>query len=144
MLINTNFSSESLSLSASDQRKKDQVQADFAEYLKTDEPEEVLKKITKNGVQGMLEYKIDLLKKQLTEKAMAARGVSAEDLASMPADESAKIMEEIMKQVQEQLKMAMNEQMKKEKKMEMGFLEGTPIQPDAFSQLLAAQEASKA
>lgn len=144
MLINTNFSSESLNLSASDQRKKDQIKADFAEYLKTDEPEEVLKKMTKNGVQSMLEYKIDQLKKKLTEKAMAARGVTADDLAAMPADESAKIMEEIMKQVQEQLKMAMNEQMKKDKKMEMGFLESTPMQPDAFSQLLAAQEASSA
>lgn len=100
--------------------------------------------MTKNGVQSMLEYKIDQLKKKLTEKAMAARGVTADDLAAMPADESAKIMEEIMKQVQEQLKMAMNEQMKKDKKMEMGFLESTPIQPDAFSQLLAAQEASSA
>ncbi len=62
MLINTNFSGESLNLSASDQRKKDQIKADFAEYLKTDEPEEVLKKMTNNGVQSKLEYKIEQLK----------------------------------------------------------------------------------
>lgn len=146
MLVNNSFLAESAGLTPSELRKNEQTKADFAEYLNLDEPtpEEILKKITKNGVQSLLEHKIDMLKKQLTEQAMAARGVSHDDLAAMPAEESAKIMEEIMKQVQEQLKMAINEQMKKEKKMEIGFLDNAPIQREAFAQILAAQEIGNA
>lgn len=141
MLVNNSLVGSTVGLTAAEQRQNDQVQASFAEYLTVeDTPEDVLAKITKNGVQSLMEHKIDMLKKQLTEKAMAARGVTDDQLAAMPADERMKIMKSILDEVQQQLKMAMNEQMKKEKNMEMGFLDSAPMQPDVMTQLLAAQE----
>lgn len=145
MLVNNSFLGESLGLTSDEKRKNDQIEASFAEYLKVeDTPEEVMAKITKNGVQSLIEHKIDLLKKQLTEKAMAARGITAEALNGMSPEERMKVMASIMDEVQQQLKMAMNEQMKKEKKMEMGYLDSAPIQSDTFAQVLAAQEARSA
>lgn len=143
MLVNNSLLGDSLVSTPAGQRQYEQTEAQFAEYLNLDEPtpEEMLSKITKNGVQSLLEHKIEMLKKQLTEKAMASRGITNDDLAAMPADERMKVMDSILKEVQQQLKMAINEQMKKEKKMEMGFLDSVPIQANVMAELLAAQEA---
>lgn len=143
MLVNNSLLGDSLVSTPAGQRQYEQTEAQFAEYLNLDEPtpEEMLSKITKNGVQSLLEHKIEMLKKQLTEKAMASRGITSDDLAAMPADERMKVMDSILKEVQQQLKMAINEQMKKEKKMEMGFLDNVPIQANVMAELLAAQEA---
>ena len=103
-----------------------------------------MEKITKNGVQSLLEHKIDMLKKKLTEQAMAAKGITSDELAAMPPEERLQVMQSILEQVQEQLKMAMNEQMKKEKKLELGYLDAAPMQTDTFAQILIAQETRSA
>ena len=145
MLVNNSFLGESLGLTSEEKRKNAQIEADFAEYLRVDDtPEKMMEKITKNGVQSLLEHKIDMLKQKLTEQAMAAKGITNEELAAMPPEERMQVMEEIMEAVQDQLKMAMNEQMKKEQKLELGFLDSAPMQADTFAQILVAQETRSA
>ncbi|PZP86903.1 MAG: hypothetical protein DI582_01230 [Azospirillum brasilense] len=113
----------------------------FAALLKEDSPEETLGKITHRGVQSLMEWKIEQLKKKITEEVMAAKGISEADLNAMPPEERAAALEMIMREVQEQLKQAMNEQMKREKKIDMGFAPGAkPFTDTVLDQLLAAQE----
>lgn len=113
----------------------------FAALLKEDSPEETLSAITHRGVQSLMEWKIEQLKKKITEEVMAAKGISEADLNGMPPEERAAALEMIMREVQEQLKQAMNEQMKREKKIDMGFTPGaTPFTNTVLDQLLAAQE----
>lgn len=145
MLVNNSFLGESLGLTSEEKRKNAQIEANFAEYLRVDDtPEAMMEKITKNGVQSLLEHKIDMLKKKLTEQAMAAKGITSDELAAMPPEERLQVMQSILEQVQEQLKMAMNEQMKKEKKLELGYLDAAPMQTDTFAQILIAQETRSA
>lgn len=131
-----------LSTSGSDSSKRTNyqaVEAEFAEYLKEDSPEELLRQITENGVQSLLEHKIDQLKKEATERAMAARGVTQDDLAAMEPAERAALMETIMAEVREQIKQAMQEQMKREANLDVMFQSG-PMESQTLAQVQQAQD----
>lgn len=145
MLVNNSFFGESLGLTSAQQREKEQLEASFAEYLHLDEPtpEEVLSKITKNGVQSLLEHKIEMMKKKITEQVMASKGITADDLAAMPPEEQLAVLKAIMEQVQEMLRQAINEQMKKEHKTELGFIDA-PVDTNVMREMLAAQEYARA
>lgn len=145
MLVNNNFFGESLGLTTAEQREKEQLEASFAEYLHLDEPtpEEVISKITKNGVQSLLEHKIEMLKKKITEQVMAAKGITQSDLEAMDPEEQLSVLRAIMEEVQQMLKQAINEQMKKEHKTELGFMDA-PVDTQGMREILAAQEYANA
>lgn len=145
MLVNNSFFGESLGLSSAELREKEQLEANFAEFLNLDEPTpaEVLAKITKNGVQSLLEHKIDMMKKKITEQVMASKGITTDDLAAMEPEEQLAVLKAIMDEVQQMLKQAINEQMKKEHKTELGFVDA-PVDTNVMSAMLAAQEYAKA
>jgi len=115
------------------------IEEQFAEYLHEDSPEEILKKITEKGVQSLLEHKIDQMKKDATERAMASRGVSEADLAAMDPQDRTDMMQAIMDEVQRMIKQAMNEQMKRETRIDVMFQPG-PMAPDTLAQVQSAQE----
>ncbi len=145
MLVNNSFFGESMGLTSAQLREKEHLEATFAEYLNLDEetPEEVMSKITKNGVQSLLEHKIEMMKKKITEQVMASKGVTTEDLAAMPPEEQLAVLKSIMDQVQQMLKQAINEQMKKEHKTELGFVDA-PVDTGVMNAMLAAQEYANA
>lgn len=145
MLVNNNFLSTTVGLSSAELREKEQLEASFAEYLNLDEPtpEEVISKITKNGVQSLLEHKIEMMKKKITEQVMAAKGVTQSDLEAMKPEEQLAVLKAIMEEVQQMLKQAINEQMKKEYKTELGFMDA-PVDTQGMREILAAQEYANA
>lgn len=119
------------------------IEAEFAEYLRDDSPEEILSKITQKGVQSLLEHKIDQLKKEATEKAMAARGISENDLAAMEPEARAALMQTIMQEVRATIKQAMNEQMKREANIDIMFQSG-PMAAKTLAQVQQAQDIQNA
>lgn len=144
MLVNNTFFGEPVRLTLAEQREKDQLEASFAEYLRIEErPEQVLSKITSNGVQSLLEHKIEQMKKKITEQVMASKGVTQSDLEAMEPAEQLAVLKAIMEQVQQMLKQAINEQMKKEHKTELGFMDA-PVDTGVMKEMLAAQEYANA
>lgn len=137
-------------LTLAEQRDLQQTEEDFAEYLSAETTEEeLLHTITKDGVQSLIQHKIDQLKKKLTEDAMAARGVNQESLAAMPEDQRLAMMKSIMDEVAQALKKQFSEQMQRDMENELKRKEGiefvfSPAKVDSESmlQLLMAQEGS--
>jgi len=117
-------------------------ESEFAAYLKEkNDAEDLLEKITSDGVKGLMQWKIEQMKKQITEQVMASKGLTADGISSLPPAEKMATEETIMKEVQEKLKEAINEQMKRENNTELGFM-SPKIEPEAMAQMLAAQEAT--
>lgn len=72
-------------------------------------PEEELLAITKGGVEGMLKWKIDELKKQAAEKSLAARGLTKDDVQAMPAKQRVAVEQAIIREVAEAVKEVMKD-----------------------------------
>lgn len=113
---------------------------DFASYLGEEDPAALLHEITKDGVEGMLKWKIEEMKKKIAAEVMASKNITKESLAAMSAEERAATQDMIMREVQEKLKEAMNEQMKRENHLEIGFMNTAPVDEKTLLGLLAAQE----
>ena len=99
-------------LSAPEVRKTDNA---FKALFADASPEETLKKITEGGVEGMLKWKIDEMKKKASEESLAARGLTLEDVAAMPPAARIALENQIMDEVAQKLKEAMNQQMQRER-----------------------------
>jgi hypothetical protein len=77
-------------------------------------PQEILKKITENGIEGMMKWKIDKLKEEIAGKIMASKNLTQEQIAAMPAEQRIAIEQQIIREVAEKVKEAINEQAKRE------------------------------
>lgn len=84
----------------------------FMEFLETDTPQEAIRKITEDGLQGYIAWKIDQLKAKVTEQVMGEMGLTVDKLNAMEAGERAEIEEKIMREVQRRLEMMIEEGMK--------------------------------
>ena len=79
------------------------------------DPKTMLREMTRDGVEGMMKWKVRELEKQTAEKALASRGLTLEDIAALPPKERIALEQQIMREVAEKLKEAMNEQMKRQR-----------------------------
>ncbi len=87
----------------------------FAALFAETTPEEMIQKITEGGVEGMMKWKIDQMRKEAAEQALAARGLSLADVAALPPTERIALENQIMDEVAQKVKHAINEQMKRER-----------------------------
>lgn len=110
----------SSTMSAAEVRQTDK---DFAALFADETPESTLKKITEDGLQGMMKWKVDQLRKQIAEKSLASRGLSLDDIAALPPEQRVQIEKQILDEVAQKLKQAISEQMKKETGNGLGFFE---------------------
>lgn len=114
--------------------------SDFAAYLTEQTPEALLSSITEDGVRGLMKWKIEEMKRKITQEVMTSKNLTADDLEAMEPQERAAIEKLIMQEVQEQLKRAINEQMKREKKIEIGFA-STRLSDQSWQALFQVQAA---
>lgn len=84
----------------------------FMEFLEADTPREAMRKITEDGLQGYIAWKIDQLKAQITARVMGEMGVTIDALNTMEAGRRAELEEKIMREVQRQLEMMIEEGIK--------------------------------
>lgn len=89
--------------------------AAFERLFAEDDPRTMLADLTRDGVEGMLKWKVRELEKQIAAKALANRGITKEEIAALPADERIALQQQIMREVAEKLKEAMDEQMRRER-----------------------------
>lgn len=99
-------------LSPANVRKTDNA---FAALFTDDSPEDMIHKITENGVEGMMKWKIDEMKKEAAKQALAARNLTLDQVAAMPTAERITLENQILDEVAQKVKEAMNEQMKRER-----------------------------
>lgn len=103
----------------------------FAALLSGDEDaKSILGEITKDGITGMMKWKVKQLEKQLAQKEMQARNLTEEQIAAMDDKQRVAVENQIMKAVAEALKEAMNQQMQRQSKGEgmLGMFNGTGVQ----------------
>jgi hypothetical protein len=137
MSISAISNSSSLFGAASNALNPAQVKATdkaFAALLGTssdDSPQGILHEITKDGITGMMKWKVKKLEEQIAKKVMAAQNLTPEQIAAMPDAQRVSTENQIMKAVAQALKQAMKEQMDKQAKAN-GQLDATdpssPIQ----------------
>lgn len=72
---------------------------------------EELREITRGGVTGMMAWKIEQMKKDAAEKALAARGMSVDDVQALPEQQRVELQQQIMNEVAEVVKKAIEEDM---------------------------------
>lgn len=116
MLISstTNPYASQATASASNSANIRRSDAAFAALFSEETPQEILKKIAGNGIEGMLKWRIDQMKKQIAEEVMASKGLTVDDIAALPPEERLGVQKQIMDEVAQRLKEAIQEEMQKQ------------------------------
>lgn len=119
------------------------------ENLKTDDtataetPADLFHKLTKDGLDSLVRYQLEELRKKITEQVMKDKGVTEESLAAMTPAERKAIEDAIAKEVEERLKQALKEQQQEQQQARK--IPGTaniavPAPAESGSLLLATQK----
>jgi uncharacterized protein YdcH (DUF465 family) len=88
------------------------------------EAKQMLADITQDGAKGYWEWKIEEMRKQITEQVMGEMNLTPEKLAAMPPEDRLALEDKIARLVEDRLKLAVTEEMKKKKLAESATLNG--------------------
>ncbi|TWB38115.1 hypothetical protein [Nitrospirillum pindoramense] len=77
----------------------------FANMLKgEDDPQTLLKDMTSGGVQGYWSYQIKQMKQKIAEETVQSKGLTAQGIAALPADQRADLERQIMREVEQKVR----------------------------------------
>ncbi|MEJ0010316.1 MAG: hypothetical protein WDN72_07345 [Alphaproteobacteria bacterium] len=111
-LTMSNALSPSSNYSASDIVQTDSTfESLFADQNET--PQEILKDLTSNGVNGYMKWKIDQMKDKATAQVMNSMGLTKAQVEGMPTDQRIALEKKIESQVEQEVKMSIQQEMKK-------------------------------
>lgn len=116
MLIGNNFTTDNTqkSQNAPSAAEAEKIDNAFAALFEEETPRGIIREITKDGMNGMMAWKIKEMRKEIAAKVMAEMNVTREDIAGMSSADRVAMEQKIMDAVEEQLKLAIREQMEKE------------------------------
>jgi hypothetical protein len=83
--------------------------------VNTDDPAEMLKKITENGIQSLWKWQVAQLKKRVAEQVMSEMNLTREQIAALPPEQRVEIEKKIMDEVEQRVKQLIEEGMRKKK-----------------------------
>ncbi|MEA1649845.1 hypothetical protein UAJ10_12570 [Nitrospirillum sp. BR 11164] len=82
-----------------------QTDSAFADLLKgDDDPQTMLKDMTTGGYQGYWSYQIKQMKQKIAEDTLQSKGLTAQDVSNLPADQRADLERQIMREVEQKVR----------------------------------------